>query len=182
MKVHRFEIENRKYFFDVNSCSFFQVDDLSYRIIPSYLAGEDFKRFQNQYNDIFKSDWNAVIGEFEELKNNNQILTKMPHIKVLDKMNSLATLVLTLTKKCNLKCEYCYQSQESATMEFDTAKQAIDFFVENSGDKRKLFVKFFGGEPLLEYDLIDQIVEYDLIDQIVEYCESKNKEKNGLWK
>lgn len=80
----------------------------------------------------------------------------------------LSQLILQVTQQCNLRCAYCAYSgiyegnrvHSAHQMEFETAKKAIDFFFEHSVDKARVSVGFYGGEPLLEFDLIIKCVEY----------------------
>lgn len=78
-------------------------------------------------------------------------------------MRSLRALCLNVTSSCNLACRYCFvdkSSHASSMMTFDTAKRAIDFLLETSSPDSMLQIDFFGGEPLLNKDLIKQCVEY----------------------
>ncbi len=80
----------------------------------------------------------------------------------------LGQLILQVTQQCNLRCSYCTYSgiyegnrtHSSNRMNFETAKKAIDFFFDHNIDSAKVPVGFYGGEPLLEFDLIVQCVEY----------------------
>lgn len=77
-------------------------------------------------------------------------------------------LTLQVTQQCNLRCDYCAYSgiydrnriHSKLRMSFETAKKAIDFFLERSVERLDIFVSFYGGEPLLEFELIKQCVEY----------------------
>lgn len=79
------------------------------------------------------------------------------------KTDDFAMISLLIIQKCNLRCTYCYgengQYQDSGIMDFDTAKRAIDYFIQNTS-KKHLTVCFFGGEPLMNFGLIKQVVEY----------------------
>lgn len=77
----------------------------------------------------------------------------------------IKALCLHVAHTCNLSCEYCFAGQgkfhgERALMSLDVAKRAIDFLVENSGKRRNLEVDFFGGEPLMNFDVVKKTVEY----------------------
>lgn len=81
--------------------------------------------------------------------------------------NQLQDIVLQVTQNCNLRCDYCAYSGKyhnrihaNKRMSFSTAKQAIDFAISHSGFSRELAIGFYGGEPLLEFELIKQIVAY----------------------
>ncbi len=74
-------------------------------------------------------------------------------------------LCLHVAHTCNLNCSYCFASQgrysgERAVMSFETGKRALDFLIENSGSRRNLEVDFFGGEPLMNFDVVKQLVAY----------------------
>jgi len=73
-------------------------------------------------------------------------------------------ITLFPTDHCNFRCTYCftyeYEREFTGRMNWDTAKQSIDFLLKNSGNNRMVSIHFFGGEPLLEYDLIKRMVKY----------------------
>ena len=84
--------------------------------------------------------------------------------------NRLEHLVLQVTQSCNLVCSYCpyanktdgvlQRNHSNRSMSFETAKKAIDFFLLHSGERKKNVISFYGGEPLVSFELIKQIVEY----------------------
>ena len=83
-------------------------------------------------------------------------------------------LCLHIAHTCNLNCSYCFASQgkyhgERALMSYEVGKRALDFLIENSGTRRNLEVDFFGGEPLMNFDVVKQLVAY---------ARSIEKEKN----
>ena len=67
-------------------------------------------------------------------------------------------LTLVLTNACNQDCSYCYQQRNSSRMEFNVAKEAVDYYVRNYSEEPEM--TFYGGEPFLEYDLMRRIIEY----------------------
>ena len=79
--------------------------------------------------------------------------------------NVVKALCLHVAHTCNLNCAYCFASQgkyhgERAIMSLDVAKRALDFLIENSGSRRNLEVDFFGGEPLMNFDMLKELVAY----------------------
>ncbi len=79
--------------------------------------------------------------------------------------NIIKALCLHVAHTCNLNCSYCFASQgkyhgERAVMSFEVGKRALDFLIENSGSRRNLEVDFFGGEPLMNWDVVKKLVEY----------------------
>ncbi len=105
-----------------------------------------------------------VVNKIEDTR----ILGIEQHLK-----SRIETLILQVTQQCNLRCEYCIYSgiyEHSRThsaqrMSFETAKKAIDFFLDRNRELSDVIIGFYGGEPLLEFDLIKQCVEYAL-DQV----------------
>ncbi|CAH1191141.1 SPASM domain-containing protein [Paenibacillus sp. JJ-223] len=77
---------------------------------------------------------------------------------------SISALTLMMVQECNLKCTYCYagdgEYNEKGKMNFETAKRSVDFLIQNSGDIEELTLVFFGGEPLLNFETIEQVVYY----------------------
>ncbi len=73
----------------------------------------------------------------------------------------LSTIDLDLTNNCVLACDYCFRgAKNQRRLDLETGKKAIDWFISESGSNKKLAVALFGGEPLMEFDLIKQLVPY----------------------
>lgn len=173
--VHQYKLNGYNIVLDAFSGSVHCVDDLAYDVIEMY---SDFGREEiitkllEKYADnseITKQEISDCIDDVEELKSNGKLFTE-------DKYENLAfdfkqrntvikALCLHIAHTCNLNCEYCFASQgkyhgDRALMSFEVGKRAIDFLVENSGSRTNLEVDFFGGEPLMNFDVVKQIVAY----------------------
>jgi uncharacterized protein len=81
----------------------------------------------------------------------------------------IQTVVMNLTNQCNLSCQYCYEfgadklakpEGKPKFMDFETAKAAVDFLLAESGDRRSIHITFFGGETLMNFPLLKQVVTY----------------------
>ena len=77
----------------------------------------------------------------------------------------IKSMCINISHDCNLRCEYCFAAkgdfgQGRCLMSFETAKKAIDFIIANSGTRHNLEVDFFGGEPLMNFEVVKQTVEY----------------------
>lgn len=103
------------------------------------------------------------------LRENNVKVIRHPSTDALPHYCSdcLSSMILQVTQQCNLRCKYCAYSgayynrtHNSARMSFETAKQAIDFLLARSHESDHVHVGFYGGEPLLEFDLIKRCVDY----------------------
>ena len=160
---------------DVMSGSVHVVDDLAYESISLYeehsedeireilkederfsgIGSEEFSECMDQIRSLIGSGKLFSEDDFEplagELKDRSEGIVK--------------ALCLHVAHSCNLNCEYCFASQgryqgERALMSFETGKRALDYLIENSGTRRNLEVDFFGGEPLMNWQVVKDLVMY----------------------
>lgn len=182
--IHQYKLNGYNIVLDVFSGSVHTVDDLAYDIISMYKeksADEIVASMLSKYSEdpsIDKDEILQVIEDINELEENGKLFTEDEYKDLaFDFKNNntvIKALCLHVSHTCNLNCEYCFASQgkyhgERALMSFDVGKRAIDFLVENSGTRKNLEVDFFGGEPLMNWDVVKQIVAY---------ARSIEKEKN----
>ena len=188
--IHQFKLNGYNIVLDVCSGSVNVVDDVAYRIIQLFCAKKDggLSEVEGHPSDNEKSDIvDKVMAEFagvedltyEEVRNVVEDVASLVRNKILftpdiyrEKLAKTAkntdvikALCLHVAHTCNLNCEYCFAAQgkfhgDSALMSLDVAKKALDFLIENSGNRRNLEVDFFGGEPLLNWDVVKQTVKY----------------------
>lgn len=182
--IHQYKLNGKNIVLDVFSGSVHEVDDLAYDIIEKYeneskeqIIKEMLEKYKND-KTINEQEIEDVFADIEELKANEKLFTNDIYADTKFNFKARNTVVkalcLHIAHTCNLNCEYCFASQgkyhgERALMSFEVGKQAIDFLVENSGTRRNLEVDFFGGEPLMNFDVVKQIVAY---------ARSIEKEKN----
>lgn len=173
--IHSYKLNGHNIVLDVFSGSVHDVDDLAYDIINLYEntdKEEIISRMLEKYKDdksVNRQEILDVFDDIEELKKENKLFTTdIYENKAFDfknRSNVIKALCLHVAHTCNLNCEYCFASQgkyhgDRALMSFEVGKRAIDFLVENSGTRRNLEVDFFGGEPLMNFDVVKKIVEY----------------------
>lgn len=157
--IHLLEIPYGKYVYDLNKGEVIKVPDDVYAYLKN-MTGEP----------------NTEVGEYlDNLKAQGYLKEK--HVKVSEHPvteyyhsfveNNLGQLTLQVTQGCNLKCEYCIYSgnyfnreHTNKSMPFETAKKAIDYFISHAKDSSHFGISFYGGEPLLEFELIKQCVAY----------------------
>ena len=172
--IHQFKLGGYNIVLDTASASVHSVDDVAYDVISSYgkksadeIADELVSKYASQ--NLTRQDVFDCIADVEELKREHKLFSEdgfKPSVDVLAKRNTVVkALCLHVAHTCNLNCEYCFASQgkyhgERALMPFEVGKRAIDFLVENSGTRHHLEVDFFGGEPLMNFDVVKQIVAY----------------------
>ena len=183
--IHQFKLNGYNIVLDICSGAVHAVDDIAYDIISMYESEskEDIiKAMCDKYlsdNDVTKEDIEECFEQVTELKDSGKLFvpdTFAPMAGELKKKTSgvIKALCMHIAHTCNLNCSYCFASQgkyhgERALMSFETGKRALDFLIENSGTRRNLEVDFFGGEPLMNFEVVKQLVAY---------ARSIEKEKN----
>jgi uncharacterized protein len=110
-----------------------------------------------------------AIDEVKQLRDNEELFTEDSYEQRIIDFKKRPTVVkalcLHIAHDCNLACQYCFAEEgeyhgRRALMSYETGKQALDFLIANSGNRRNLEVDFFGGEPLLNFDVVKQLVAY----------------------
>ena len=181
--IHQYKLNGVNIVLDTYSGSVHVVDDLSYDIIENYenkekeeITNKMLEKYKNE--GITKKDIDETFSEIENLIKQGKLFSKDifegKNLDLKKRDNVIKALCLHVAHTCNLNCEYCFAGQgkyhgEDAIMSFETEKKALDFLVENSGNRKNLEVDFFGGEPL---------VNFEVVKQLVSYARSIEKEKN----
>lgn len=166
--VHKFILDNKYYILDVNTGSFHEVDSLVYDIIGSENLDSLDNILKNLNGKYSKDDISEAYSEIKELKESGILYTEDLYEEIAQNDKSedfIKALCLNVVHDCNLKCEYCFAEEgeyggKRAYMSFETAKKAIDFVIKNSGTRNNIEVDLFGGEPLMDFELIKKIVAY----------------------
>ncbi|MBQ7408918.1 MAG: thioether cross-link-forming SCIFF peptide maturase [Clostridia bacterium] len=156
--VHCFSFDNEYYLYDVASGSLHKCDALTCQVINK-MQGLPYD-FGGVEQDVI----DEIEKEIIELKTQG-ILMKEDNPVVPPKSEYVKALCLHICHDCNLRCKYCFAgtgaySGEREFMSEEVALKAIDFLIENSGDRKVLETDFFGGEPLLNFDVVKKTVEY----------------------
>lgn len=184
--IHQYKLNGYNIVLDVFSGSVHCVDDLAYDVIEMYENSDKeniIKAMLEKYKDnpeITAEEISDCYDDVTELKDNGKLFTADKYEDLafdFKKRNTvIKALCLHIAHTCNLNCEYCFASQgkyhgDRALMSFEVGKRAIDFLIENSGSRVNLEVDFFGGEPLMNFDVVKQIVAYA---RIIEKEKNKN--------
>ncbi|MBE6563618.1 MAG: thioether cross-link-forming SCIFF peptide maturase [Ruminococcaceae bacterium] len=174
--VHTYKLGGFNIVLDVCSGGIHVVDDAAYDIIEKFESCTKEECISSVW-DKFKDAEGVTLEEIEEcysqieqLKEEGVLFSEDPfrpmagHLKEKTS-GEIKALCLHVAHTCNLNCEYCFASQgkyhgERAVMDFETGKRALDFLVENSGSRHNLEVDFFGGEPLMNFDVVKELVAY----------------------
>ncbi|MGO1370924.1 MAG: thioether cross-link-forming SCIFF peptide maturase [Senegalia sp. (in: firmicutes)] len=165
--IHKFKQNDKFVLLDVNSGAVHLVDELIWDLIDLYKE-KDLKLIKEDLKD--KYDMKLIEEGYEEIKeleSNEMIFSNDNYLQDvnMNKEKIVKALCLHIAHDCNLKCEYCFASQgdfngEKAFMSLETGKKALDFLVKNSKNRRNLEVDFFGGEPLMNFDVVKELVYY----------------------
>ncbi len=147
------------------------VDDVAYDVISMFEKCDDseIKRALLSRYELDERDIDECIEDVKALKAEGKLFKEdsfKPDESFFEKRRGvIKALCLHVAHTCNLNCEYCFAAQgkyhgERALMSFEVGKRALDFLVESSGSRRNLEVDFFGGEPLMNFDVVKKLVAY----------------------
>ena len=174
--IHQYTLGDYNIVLDVCSGSVHAVDEVAYDIIAMFCENSKeavISAMTEKYahrSDITAADIEECYAQVEMLKESGKLFapdTFEPMAGHLKAKTSgvVKALCLHIAHTCNLNCEYCFASQckyhgERSMMTFEVGKRAFDYLIENSGSRRNLEVDFFGGEPLMNFDVVKQLVQY----------------------
>ncbi len=191
--IHQYKLNGLNIVLDVCSGSVHVTDGVAYEaiaLLDSGLSEQEAKELllKRDVEELLRAAaadgqtpeeyLDDVFSDIAELKAQHKLFSEDIYEGMafdLKKRNTVVkALCLLVAHTCNLNCAYCFASQgrfkgQEGLMSFETGKRALDFLVENSGTRKNLEVDFFGGEPL---------VNFEVCKQLVEYARSIEKEKN----
>jgi len=165
--IHKFKQGDLFFVLDVNSGAVHVVDEMIYEILdlyPKVSTIQVLKEFKKYPEEMIRE----AIEEIDYLIENEMLFTEDGYVGSIEFQNRspvIKALCLHTAHDCNLRCEYCFASQgdfegDRSMMSFEVGKKALDLLVESSGKRRNLEVDFFGGEPLMNFDVVKQLVTY----------------------
>lgn len=167
--IHKYSMNGLFIVLDVNSGAVHVVDEIVYDILDFYKElplDEIISRLKDKYSaDAVKE----AYGEIKELENEKLLYTEDIYKEVIPLIERrdpvVKALCLHIAHDCNLKCKYCFAEEgeyhgKRELMSLEVGKKAIDFLIKASGKRKNLEVDFFGGEPLMNFDVVKGIVEY----------------------
>ncbi len=168
--VHCFKMDELNFALDVSSGLIHLLDDLAYEIVSLLVDGVERQEIYDVLGKKFnKSDINEAFDDIDELIESEQLFTEEKFNISLDTLEKRQTVIkamcLHVAHDCNLACKYCFASEgeyhgEREIMSYEVGKKAFDFLIANSGNRRNLEVDFFGGEPLMNFNVVKKLVDY----------------------
>ena len=167
--VHQYKNNGYNIVLDVNSGSVHVVDDLVYDMIALYETASEDEIAEKLAGKYSPEDIREAYSEIKELVKEECLFTEDIYKDYIFDFKKRPTVVkalcLHIAHDCNLACKYCFAEEgeyhgRRALMSFEVGKKALDFLIANSGSRRNLEVDFFGGEPLMNFDVVKQLVAY----------------------
>ncbi len=178
--IHKYRLNGFNIVLDVHSGGVSVVDDAAYRLldlITPPMTKECPEKVINELSKEFsKEEILDAYAELFEMYENGILFSEDDYVQFADKLvaSPVKAMCLHIAHDCNLRCKYCFASTGDfghgrKLMDFETGKRAIDFLIEHSEGRKNLELDFFGGEPLMNFEVVKQVVEY---------ARSKEKEHN----
>ena len=173
--VHQYELNGYHIVLDTCSGAVHSVDEVAYDIIalfPDHSREEIIAAMLEKYggrSDVTREELEQFLDDVQALKDAGKLYTPDTFQPLAFDFKARSTVVkalcLHVAHTCNLNCSYCFASQgkfhgDRALMSLEVGKQAIDFLVAHSGERTNLEVDFFGGEPLMNWQVVKDIVAY----------------------
>ena len=171
--IHQYQLGGYNIVLDVCSGGVHVVDEVAYDIIAmfeTHSRKEVLRAMGSKYPSLTEAELEECYAQVESLKDAGKLFapdTFGPMAGQLKQKTAgvVKALCLHVAHTCNLNCSYCFASQgkyhgERAMMSFEVGKRALDFLIENSGTRKNLEVDFFGGEPLMNFQVVKDLVAY----------------------
>ena len=169
--IHKFHLNGYYIVLDVNSGGVHVVDELAYNMLD-HITDPLERECPQGILDLFVPQYSAqqvleTYGELYELYEGGILFSSDDYEQFADRMvaSPIKAMCLHVAHDCNLRCKYCFAStgdfgEGRRLLDFETGKKAIDFLIEKSKGRHNLELDFFGGEPLMNFEVVKQIVEY----------------------
>jgi uncharacterized protein len=165
--IHRFRQNGMNIVMDVNSGIVHVVDDVTYDVLAYYNGKNRDMVLGNLGKDYEEKELNEVMDDLDELIKNETLFAPMdPNYELaIEDRPIVKALCLNIAHDCNLRCKYCFAGQGGygqwrMLMPFDVARRGVDFLIAHSGPREHCELDFFGGEPLLNWHVVQQTIDY----------------------
>ncbi|WP_031514289.1 thioether cross-link-forming SCIFF peptide maturase [Desulfofalx alkaliphila] len=164
--IHKFEFDGTKLVLDVHSGALHLVDEITWSLLDDYklLTRE---QLIDKYSQKYPSDeLEGSLKEIDQAVKQGLLFSSDPLETGYQPAQSvIKALCLHVAHDCNLRCRYCFAGQgpfggDRSLMSFETGQAAIDFLIKQSGSRKNIEIDFFGGEPLLNFKVVQQLVDY----------------------
>ena len=171
--THQYKLGGYNIVLDICSGSVHAVDEVAYDMIALFEntpKADILRQLGEKYPEVTENELSECYEDIQALKDAGKLFVPDTFEPMADKLKQktagvVKALCLHIAHTCNLNCSYCFASQgkyhgDRAVMSFEVGKQALDFLIANSGNRRNLEVDFFGGEPLMNFQVVKDLVAY----------------------
>lgn len=161
--VHTFHCLGKVFLVDVESGSIYGIDELTEKLINRKISPDSYP--EGEFLCYSEQDIADAQREIDELTRQGLLFSPEGEHKPAVYSGIIKSMCLNVSHLCNLRCEYCFAdggtyNGAAENMSLDVALKAIDMIVSKSANRHNLEVDFFGGEPLLNFDVVKKTVEY----------------------
>ena len=154
-----------KYIYATHNTGLFEIDDRTFIFLQQ--QGKTLKEARNTVKDLFTEEeldeliQDMIDNQFIKTEANDELILAQ---STLQAGCFIQSITLFLAQECNLRCTYCYaedgEYDDRGLISYETACKAVDFLIESSGEYKDLHITFFGGEPLISFPIIKELVGY----------------------
>lgn len=172
--IHYYKLLDKNIVLDVYSGAVHVLDDVAYDVVEFF--GQEFENSENCPEKLMgalakkytKEQIEGAYAEIKELADAGLLYTKDMYADIADKLEKrsvVKAMCLHIAHDCNLRCKYCFADTGSfhhgrSMMSGEVGKKAIDFVINNSGSRKNIEIDYFGGEPLMNFEVVKEITEY----------------------
>lgn len=165
--IHRFQQNGMNIVMDVNSGIVHVVDDVTYKVLAYYNGTNRGMVLANLAKDYEEAELKEVMDDLDELIAKEVLFAPMDknYKMAIEDRPIIKALCINIAHDCNLRCQYCFAGQGGygqwrMLMSFDVARRAVDFLIAHSGPREHCELDFFGGEPLMNWHVVQQTIDY----------------------
>jgi uncharacterized protein len=168
LKIHKFRSHGTNLVIDINSGAIHIVDDITFDILDFY-DNKNTNQIIHLLGDKYSTEHiKESLEEIKQLVDEGMLYTEDAYYSMVSEKNEqsfVKAMCLNIAHDCNLKCKYCFASEgeysgERKLMSLEVGKKAIDFVIKNSGNRHNIEVDLFGGEPLMNFDMVKALISY----------------------
>lgn len=166
--IHKYQYRDRYIVLDINSGAVHEVNEIVYDILDYYNDSPSEEIPELLAGKYDRADAREALEDIQYLIDNEMLYTDDSQV-TLDMLEGRGAVIkamcLHVAHDCNMTCKYCFGDKgafegERSLLSLETGKKAIDFLLEHSGTRRNLEIDFFGGEPLMNFDVVKALVTY----------------------
>lgn len=167
MQIHKFKLDENIVLLDVNSGTVHLIDQTVYEVLDYYRGDNPEDVYKGLIDKYSKVELDEIICELDNLISQGLLFSKEPEMpEVFKEQPIVKSLCLNIAHDCNLRCEYCFAStgdfgtNNRAMMSREVGEKAIEFAIKGSANRHNLEIDFFGGEPLVNWQVNKHLINY----------------------